>query len=42
MIRKLPGQRKWRVLSESGRNFGTYPSKSRAEARLKQIERFKR
>jgi hypothetical protein len=40
MLRKLPGQNKWRVTSKSGRNFGTYTSKSKAETRLAQIEMF--
>lgn len=32
---------KWRVYSKSGKNMGTYDSKSDAESRLKDIEMFK-
>lgn len=39
-IRKLPNG-KYRVLSEKGKNLGTYSSRSAAEKRLKQIEYFK-
>ena len=39
-IRKLPNG-KYRVLSEKGRNLGTYTSKEEAKKRLKQIEFFK-
>lgn len=40
-IRKLAGQNKWRVLSAgTKRNMGTYTSKAKAEARLKQVEMF--
>jgi hypothetical protein len=39
MIRKVRGG--YRVLSESGRNMGTYKSKGEAEKRLRQIEMFK-
>jgi len=39
-IKKLPDGR-WRVMSESGRNMGTYYSKSMAEKRLAQVEMFK-
>jgi hypothetical protein len=39
MIRKVRGG--YRVLSESGRNMGTYPTKGAAEKRLRQIEMFK-
>ena len=39
-IRKLPNG-SFRVLSEEGRNLGTYKSKESAEKRLKQIEYFK-
>jgi hypothetical protein len=39
-IKKLPGN-KWRVISEKGKNLGTYDSKEEAEKRLKQIEMFK-
>jgi len=39
-IKKLPNG-KYRVLSEKGKNFGTYDSKEAAEKRLKQIEMFK-
>lgn len=42
-VRRLPGQRKWRVYSEmSGRSFGTYTSKAAATKRLQQMEMFKR
>jgi hypothetical protein len=40
MIRKVQGG--YRVLSESGRNMGTYRTKAEAEKRLRQIEMFKR
>jgi len=40
MIRKVQGG--YRVLSESGRNLGTYRTKAEAEKRLRQIEMFKR
>ena len=39
MIRKVEGG--YRVLSESGRNMGTYRTKAEAEKRLRQIEMFK-
>ena len=39
MIRKVQGG--YRVLSESGRNMGTYRTKAEAEKRLQQIEMFK-
>ena len=39
MIRKVQGG--FRVLSESGRNMGTYRTKAEAEKRLRQIEMFK-
>ena len=39
MIRKVPGG--YRVVSESGRNMGTYRTKAEAEKRLRQIEMFK-
>jgi hypothetical protein len=39
-IRKLPNG-KWRVLSEKGRNLGTYNSHEAAKERLKQVEMFK-
>lgn len=39
MIRKVQGG--YRVLSESGRNMGTYGTKGEAEKRLRQIEMFK-
>ena len=39
-IRKLPdGQ--WRVLSEEGRNLGTFSTEDAAKKRLKQVEYFK-
>ncbi len=40
VIRKLPNG-DYRVLSEKGRNLGTYDSKSEAKKRLQQIEYFK-
>ena len=40
-IKKLPGQEKWRVYSESGRNMGTYDSESGAKDRIREIEFFK-
>lgn len=40
VIRKLPNG-KYRVMSESGKNLGTYTSRSDAKERLKQIEMFK-
>jgi hypothetical protein len=39
-IRKLPNG-KYRVLSEKGKNLGTYTSKEQAKKRLKQVEYFK-
>lgn len=39
-IRKLPDG-KYRVMSHSGRNMGTYDSKEAAKKRLAQIEMFK-
>jgi len=39
-IRKLPNG-KYRVLSEKGKNLGTYDSRSGAEKRLREIEFFK-
>jgi hypothetical protein len=39
MIRKVRGG--YRVLSESGKNMGTYRTKGEAEKRLRQIEMFK-
>lgn len=41
VVRKLPGQNKWRVYSEDGKNLGTYDSYEAAEKRRKQIEMFK-
>lgn len=41
-IRKLPNKNRWEVLSEKGKSLGTYSSLSEAEARLKQIEFFKK
>ncbi|MFH1535964.1 MAG: hypothetical protein ABIC96_02775 [Patescibacteria group bacterium] len=31
----------YRVMAESGRNMGTYPTREQAEKRLRQIEIFK-
>jgi len=39
MIRKV--KEGFRVLSEKGRNMGTYPTKEEAKKRLRQIEFFK-
>lgn len=39
-IRKLPNG-KYRVLSEKGKNLGTFDSKSKAKKRLQQVEYFK-
>ncbi len=39
MIRKV--KEGYRVVSESGRNMGTYPTKEEAKKRLQQIEYFK-
>ena len=39
MIRKV--KEGYRVVAESGRNMGTYPTKEQAEKRLRQIEMFK-
>jgi len=39
-IKKLPGG-KWRVLSRSDRNLGTYDTRAAAEERLAQVEMFK-
>ena len=39
-IKRLPNG-KWQVTSKSGKNLGTYTSKSKAEERLKQVEMFK-
>jgi len=39
MIRKVQGG--YRVLSESGRNMGTYRTEAEAEKRLRQSEMFK-
>ena len=39
MIRKM--KEGYRVVAESGRNMGTYPTKAGAQKRLRQIEYFK-
>ena len=39
MIRKIKG--KYKVISESGRNMGTYETLREAKRRLQQIEYFK-
>ncbi len=39
MIKKI--KEGYRVVAESGRNMGTYPSLETAKKRLKQIEMFK-
>lgn len=42
VIRKLPGQRKWRLTSEkTGRNLGTYSTRAGAVARERQVNFFK-
>lgn len=41
VIRKLPGQRKYRLISSTGRNLGTYGTRAGAEAREKQVNFFK-
>jgi hypothetical protein len=41
IIKKMPDG-KYRVLSEKGKNLGTYPSKTQAQKRLKQVEYFKK
>lgn len=38
-IKKVPGG--WRVMSEKGKNLGTYKTKEEAKKRLRQIEYFK-
>jgi len=43
MIRKLPGQRKWRLYSEeSHRNLGTFPSRAGAVKHEGQVMLFKK
>jgi len=39
MIRKIAGN--YRVVSEKGRNMGTYKTEGEAKKRLRQIEYFK-
>lgn len=39
MIRKV--KEGYRVVAESGRNMGTYPTLAQAKVRLQQIEMFK-
>lgn len=39
-IRKLPNG-KYRVLSEKGKNLGTFPSRSKAKKHLREVEYFK-
>lgn len=39
-IRQI-SENKWRVLSEKGKNLGTFPSKAKAKQRLQQVEMFK-
>ena len=39
MIRKVKGG--YRLYSHKGRNLGTYPSKAGAEARERQVQRFR-
>jgi len=40
MIRKV-GKNKYRVVSKSGKNLGTYKSRKAARNRLRQVEYFK-
>lgn len=40
IVKKMPDG-KYRVLSEKGKNLGTYPSHNQAKKRLKQVEYFK-
>jgi len=42
VIRKTPNKNEWCVYSHSGKNFGCFPSKKKAEERLRQVEYFKR
>lgn len=40
-IKKTPGKKEWCVFShQTGKNFGCYPTKKEAEARLAQIHKF--
>ena len=39
MIRKM--KKGFRVVAESGRNMGTYPTREQAEERLRQVKMFK-
>ena len=41
MIRKLPGQNKWRLYSSKGKNLGTFLSKSKAEKHELNVQFFK-
>lgn len=38
---QVNGKKKYRVVSENGRNLGTYSTRAEAEKRLKQVEMFK-
>ena len=38
---QVKGKKKYRVVSENGRNLGTYNTRPEAEKRLKQVEIFK-
>lgn len=38
---KVNNKTKYRVVSESGRNLGTYDTRPEAEKRLRQVEYFK-
>lgn len=40
-IRKTPGKREWKVLTEKGKPMGTYDSPEDAKTRLQQMEMFK-
>lgn len=43
VIRKLPGQRKFRIYSKmTGKNLGTFKTRPAAEKHLRDIEFFKR
>jgi len=38
---QVKGKKKYRVVSEKGRNLGTYPTRAEAEKRLQEVEMFK-
>lgn len=41
MIRKTKDKEEWCVYSEKGKSLGCYPSESKAQERLRQVEFFK-